>query len=574
MNKRKPRILMVNESSFLHTGYAVYGNEVLSRLHNTGKYEVAELGCYGKRDDPRAFTMPWKHFFNIPEDGSPAMAEYEGNITSQFGALSFEKTCLEFCPDIVFDIRDAWYFTHQEHSPFRPYYNWALMPTVDSAPQDEAWLSMYMNADGVFAYTKWGYEVLKTEANGLIKLKGVASPGVNHKTEFVPVLNKKEHKSKAGLRDDILIIGTIMRNQKRKQYPDLIEAFAKFIEKAPTSIAKRTFLYLHTGYPDIGWDLPRLLKIFGVANKVLFTYMCRNCGISFPQFYSDARCVCPKCHTANVTLPDTKVAVSRKMMGEIINLFDVYVQYAICGGFEMPIVEAAGCGIPVMATDYSAMSDVIRQIKGTPLKIGGLFCEAETGCYRSWADQSDLVDKLIQFFSLPETMRYKKGRDTRKCIENKIYDWDNTARQWENYFDSVELKDINTTWKSPPRILPNVVVPEDIKRSLPNQQFVAWAIHNILKNNRYINSHVFTKLVKELNWGCELEGFGGVIWNDMSTLGAKPKYKEFNRDGLIQHLEMIRNTQNYWEQQRGMAIQNGHIDRVFSSSSAPTQGIK
>ena len=47
--------------------------------------------------------------------------------------------------------------------------------------------------------------------------------------------------------------------------------------------------------------------------------------------------------------------VDTKTLASIYNLFDVYIQPANSEGFGLPIVEAAACGVPVMATDYSVL---------------------------------------------------------------------------------------------------------------------------------------------------------------------------------------------------------------------------
>ena len=60
----KPRILFVNESSALNTGYSTYGREILSRLHNTGKYDIAELATYILPYDSRLQGTPWKVFLH------------------------------------------------------------------------------------------------------------------------------------------------------------------------------------------------------------------------------------------------------------------------------------------------------------------------------------------------------------------------------------------------------------------------------------------------------------------------------------------------------------------------------
>jgi len=47
----KKRVLFVGEASFLKTGFSTYWDNVIRRLENTGKYEIAEIGCIL---DPRA----------------------------------------------------------------------------------------------------------------------------------------------------------------------------------------------------------------------------------------------------------------------------------------------------------------------------------------------------------------------------------------------------------------------------------------------------------------------------------------------------------------------------------------
>ena len=88
---------------------------------------------------------------------------------------------------------------------------------------------------------------------------------------YKPVEDKRKHKQFVGLDPDCKIIGTVMRNQRRKLYPDLFEAFKKFLDKAED---KNYYLYCHTSYPDLGWDIPELLNEHGIGSKVLFTYIC------------------------------------------------------------------------------------------------------------------------------------------------------------------------------------------------------------------------------------------------------------------------------------------------------------
>ena len=123
-NSRKKRILLCCEATYLNTGYATYGREIMKRLYQSKKYELAELGCYGNVDDPRSNTIPWKFYPNAPDENNPTeVQEYYSKPTNQFGEWRFEQVLLDFKPDIVFDIRDFWMVDFQERSPFREYFN-------------------------------------------------------------------------------------------------------------------------------------------------------------------------------------------------------------------------------------------------------------------------------------------------------------------------------------------------------------------------------------------------------------------------------------------------------------------
>ena len=123
---RKKRILFCSEATFLNTGYATYTREILKYLHGTGKYEIAEMGCYGKVADPQAADIPWKFYGVVPPDDWPEekKQEYHAKPTNQFGEWIFEDVCLDFLPDIVCDIRDFWMLDFAERSPFRDYFKY------------------------------------------------------------------------------------------------------------------------------------------------------------------------------------------------------------------------------------------------------------------------------------------------------------------------------------------------------------------------------------------------------------------------------------------------------------------
>ena len=150
--KPKLKILMCSEASFINSGFGVYTKELLTRLHNTNKYEIAEFASYGFVNDPRDSSISWKYYANGVREDDPRHREYSSRGDNQFGRWRFEKVLLDFKPDIVFDIRDYWMTAYQRISPLRKFFHWILMPTVDSSPQQEEWIDTFLDADAIFMY--------------------------------------------------------------------------------------------------------------------------------------------------------------------------------------------------------------------------------------------------------------------------------------------------------------------------------------------------------------------------------------------------------------------------------------
>ena len=342
---------MVNEFSYLSTGYSTYGRELLTRLHNSGKYEIAELATYIDHEDVRVRDIPWTVYCNAPvSPNSPnynkeEVDRYNADPINSFGAWRFEDVCLSFQPDIVFDIRDYWMASFETMSPYRPYYNLVLMPTVDAEPQNEQWLSTYAAADVILTYQDWSGDVLVKETGGNINWQGSASPAAD--PCFQPLNDRSEIKESLGLGPDINIIGTVMRNQRRKLYPDLFQSFRYYLDVTGD---KNTILYCHTSYPDRGWDIPYLIMKYGLSSKIYFTYVCGTCGLSYGCTFQDAKTVCPRCNGTETGLANVKRGVTPEGLAAIMNMFDVYIQYANSEGFGIPMVEAAACGVPVPAS--------------------------------------------------------------------------------------------------------------------------------------------------------------------------------------------------------------------------------
>ena len=528
----KINVLLCNEYSQLTSGYSVYGKHLMERLHSHPQLNVAELA--GILHDGQQINVPWTVFPVRPNPNDKAATEeFDSNVNNHYGANRFESTCLKFKPNVVLDIRDHWMLSFQETSPFRKYYSWVIMPTVDATPQHQEWIHTFMNADGVFTYTDWGQEELKRHST--INLLGSAPPCAE---DCFRPMNKKLVRASLGIQDDINIIGTVMRNQKRKLYPDLFAAFAKFLSLYD---GPRTYLYCHTSYPD-GWDIPALLIEHGLMSKVLFTYICRECGHYTARFFSGAFTKCDKCRNHTSTLHQLNNGISAESLAKIYNTFDVYVQYSTNEGFGIPMVEAASCGLNVMAIDYSAMTDVVRKIGGIPLKPLSYSKECESGRLHAVPDNELLTSELLKYFALPYEIRINKGmRSEMLCREN--YNWNVTTGKW---IDAILQYGQEYKWDQPVSLWQPPSF--NLHREKSNSDYATWLITDVLGQKNMINSSLHIKLIRDLN-----NQMKRTSWSDYAnehSYFSKVKFRPFGRKDAYEEIVKMRNWHNHWEQKR------------------------
>lgn len=516
---------MCAESHTIKSGFGRYTYEILSRLHKNPNYEIAEFASYLKDDYVK--DVPWKVYPNVPCDNTEDVKVYNSNPINQFGQWRFDKVVLDFRPDIVFDIRDYWMFSYQELSPLKSYYHWIVAPTIDSIPQKPEWLKTFENADLVLTHTEWAADYLKS-LNRPINIGPCVSDSVNP-DEFRPISwTKNYHKTKFGIPNDSFIIGSVMRNQKRKLIAELFSSLRKLIDKTQNT---KIFLYLHTSYPEnAGWNIPELLQEYGVYNNVLFTYYNPTSGKIFPSLYKGPRTNCVFYSNEYAFFPNVSNGVTNQQLCDIYNLFDIYVQYAICEGLGIPQLEAASCGIPVFAVNYSGMEELTSVLNGVKINHT-LVKELETGSDRAFPDNDDLVNKIIEWLQKPKQEQKSISLNTRKLLVDN-YSWDKTAQIWSKIFDSIDPKNI---WDKPLETHPSLAVPEITN----NRAFVYFIINNVLKEPQLNNTYYIQSIIKSM---------------DENFTTSNNQITQTQRQDFIRVLENFLNNKIYCEQVRSGAI--------------------
>ena len=548
---RKKKILFCSEATFLNTGYATYTREIMNYLHSTGKYELAELGSYGEQDDPRARNIPWTYFSAmLPKDPSQREQEiFKSKYTMQFGEYAFKDVCLQFRPDIVCDIRDFWMLEFQERSPYRKFYKWCIMPTVDAEPQATQWIQTYSSADACLTYSDWSGELLKRQSDGAINYIGSAPPSAH--SAYSVIKDKKECRKELGLPENAKIIGTVMRNQRRKLYPDLFKTFKMILETVPDP--ENYLLYCHTSFPDMGWDLPELMIKEGIASKVIFTYICIETKKPYSTFFAGPTSISPFTNKMSGVIASVQQGASYDSLSTIMSSFDLYVQYANSEGFGLPQVEAAACGVPVAAVDYSAMHSVINQLGGLSLKTKALYKEMETGCMRAVPDNEYAAEEICKFFKLSEDIRKNTGKDIKQNFL-KHFQWDKSGQVWEKYFDSVEIEPDEKTWLSQPDIQRPAAKPEESEFNSVTEM-TNFLIDEVLRQPEHKNSFFSLRLRRDLLYRFSTSAVDGIYMNDSSMVGDPSKKANlFNFDKAYEIMKNRRLEINMYEDIRKRAF--------------------
>jgi glycosyltransferase involved in cell wall biosynthesis len=533
----KKRILFIGEASFLSTGFATYYRELIPRLVATGKYEIAELGSYASQTDERIQSFiagRWKFYGVLPTTQEENQVYHKpsphprtkGQLTNQFGEYRLNAVLAEFKPDIVVDIRDWWMLEFQERSIFRSWFKWVIMPTVDAEPQQEEWIQTYENAEVVLAYSDYGVHTLRQQSSlgnmGRRKMKiypHPMRPGVDLET-FKP-MDKAEVRDLWNMNANYPVIGTVMRNQSRKLYPDLIDAFSMMKKKYKGHpAADESILMIHSSWPDNmhSYDYPRHIMRLetldfmpaynkGIRGSILQSLYCQTCHEPSwtyamnlwgkPIQEGRIKLPCALCGAVDASPPSTGGGFNREQLAQLYNLFDVYAQCSICEGDGMPIQEAKACGVPTLVTDYTAMREKGRfpnyshfeemgitesnyscHHGGEVIETERYYYEPETSCMRAHPSRDDLADKMFGLISNKE--RRSSMADQARLSAETNYDATSLFEKWDEVFDKIKILDRSKTWDSPIEVV-DKIQGAPIPDGLSDEQYVDWLYTDILK---------------------------------------------------------------------------------------------
>lgn len=230
--------------------------------------------------------------------------------------------------------------------------------------------------------------------------------GVDART-FRP-MNKFYCREHFGFNENKFIIGIVAANndpEPRKGWDKMFLGFKIFLENFP-ELKKKAYLFAYTKpVTKRGFDLPGLAQSIQIDKNVFF----------------------PGRMTHLVGLPEEEMAM-------LFNSFDILLNTSRREGFGLPILEAQACGVPVIATNFSSMPELV--------KGHGWLVRPKDWVYTplngktAVPDQEDIAKKIEEaYFNLE--LREKYGKLSRKFALK--FDWDLIIKNnWIPYLEEKE----------------------------------------------------------------------------------------------------------------------------------------
>jgi len=234
-----------------------------------------------------------------------------------------------------------------------------------------------------------------------------APHGVDTKV-FRPLGEKEKIKKGVGFPEDSFVIGiTAMNKGFRKQFDQMFAGFKIFLEQNPDA-KKDAILYAHTNiYPPRdsgGFDLWWLAEAFGIRENIEIT--------NFYEWY---------------------MGYSDETMARHYNSMDVLLNTTAGEGWGLPITEAQACGVPVIATNFSAM---VEQVKGHGWLVGGEKFVTPLAAFQVRPDAYKIADALSEAYN-KDSKRKHYGELARQWALK--YDWDVIFKKyWLPFFETLE----------------------------------------------------------------------------------------------------------------------------------------
>lgn len=375
---KRLRILWNSNAPWASSGYSQQTADLLPLIRDEG-YPIAASNFFGQAGGK--FIL----------DG---IIQYPV-INHVYGSDAMVLHGRDFKSDVCFTLQDIWVLNPQDLqnvNRFIPYF------PVDHDPIPKGIVDKLKFAHRLVVYSKF--------AQKQVQNAGFSATYIPHtvNTEIFKPMDKVERKKAGGISPDTFVFGMVAANKDnppRKSFQEVLDAFKEFLKEVPNSV-----LYIHTNpqFPG-GFPIDVYAQFLGIADKVIF----------------------PDPYQMNFN-------TDKATMNLIYNTFDCLLAPSVSEGFCIPLIEAQAVGIPVITTDFTAMSELVEPRWGYKVKVLSKRW-TQVGSYIGIPDTKDLLEKMKEVYKADRVKMGNAGR--QNVLDNydlhKVY-----KEKWSPFLSKVE----------------------------------------------------------------------------------------------------------------------------------------
>lgn len=387
---KKIKLLYYGDTPACATGFASVSRNILGGLQATGRYDICVLGV-NAHGNPHPYPFPiWPIGIggNDPY-GRQRAADMMVSPEREFDVLMMlqDSFILQFMKDVLPKLKSVKEFKSVVYYP------------IDGVPKKE-WIQAMSMFDECVAYTEFGKKESILAFPEIADKLRVIPHGANSK-DFFPM--KPEEiaefkKSYFGPHSGKYIVTNLNRNQQRKDIPRTIAAFKLFKKQRPNSV-----LYLHMSAVDQGWNLPEVIKAYGlkIGEDVLLP------GGDFG--------------------PNQGYPI--EVVNKIYNASDVVVSNTIGEGWGLSSTEAMATKTPIIFPRNTSLEEIIGKDEERGFLVN---CGTNPSMFTVLPSDNEVIRPLTDVEHMVEKMLYVY--DNKKEVAQKTetaYNWVIGTLDWQ-----------------------------------------------------------------------------------------------------------------------------------------------
>lgn len=270
----------------------------------------------------------------------------------------------------------------------RPFKYVGIFP-VEADPLCFSWASLLMTMDKQFIISDFGTK--EAHKKGVMSAEHIQI-GIDTEAWRKPLPGEKEKLRKAfGIGEDTKVILTNADNQERKNFFAHFEAFSRFSKEYPNS----KYILITREHNLAGWKLRDLAIEYKIANKLMIVER----GMPFANLWS------------YYAMSDCLLNISK------------------AEGLCLPVLEAMSVGIPVIATDCTAMMETCADGRGILVPWHYRYVDPFGNSYRYLADYEVAAAQMIYLFEGGKQNEFITK--ARSYVESRT--WDIPVQQIHDY---------------------------------------------------------------------------------------------------------------------------------------------